>query len=253
MSDKLSDEQLLKIWKCANGTHPDLGIFTRMVIDYGRAVLAAASPAPAIPAVHWQPIETAPKDGSMILMWVHANRHLIDEDGNPYEENFAAVDFGEWKEFGEHGGAFIAYSCPHGDGADGITHWMPLPIGPTDDALKAAPAISESEDARKTCMCSGLGPCERRTDGSCRVSAPANLASAISRHVVIDWAVERWTLEVSGRPLGNIQRRSLDDAWRQFIRYLGADDVSLLGPRHDDLIAAHSLSIPMPDSEGGEA
>ncbi|MCM2547614.1 hypothetical protein [Burkholderia glumae] len=116
-----------------------------------------------------------------------------------------------------------------------------------------APAISESEDARKTCMCSGLGPCERRTDGSCRVSAPANLASAISRHVVIDWAVERWTLEVSGRPLGNIQRRSLDDAWRQFIRYLGADDVSLLGPRHDDLIAAHSLSIPMPDSEGGEA
>ncbi|WP_257765115.1 hypothetical protein [Burkholderia glumae] len=120
-------------------------------------------------------------------------------------------------------------------------------------AASPAPAISESEDARKTCMCSGLGPCERRTDGSCRVSAPANLASAISRHVVIDWAVERWTLEVSGRPLGNIQRRSLDDAWRQFIRYLGADDVSLLGPRHDDLIAAHSLSIPMPDSEGGEA
>ncbi|MGS1032711.1 hypothetical protein [Burkholderia glumae] len=115
-------------------------------------------------------------------------------------------------------------------------------------AQAAAPAA-----AGKTCMCSGLGPCERRTDGSCRVSAPANLASAISRHVVIDWAVERWTLEVSGRPLGNIQRRSLDDAWRQFIRYLGADDVSLLGPRHDDLIAAHSLSIPMPDSEGGEA
>ncbi|MFY4709902.1 Lar family restriction alleviation protein [Burkholderia glumae] len=107
-----------------------------------------ASPAPAIPAVHWQPIETAPKDGSMILMWVHANRHLIDEDGNPYEENFATVDFGEWKEFGEHGGAFIAYSGPHGDGADGITHWMPLPVDPTDDALKAAPAISESEDAR---------------------------------------------------------------------------------------------------------
>ncbi len=114
--------------------------------------------------------------------------------------------------------------------------------------LDAAPA-----ETRKTCMCSGLGPCERRTDGSCRVSAPANLASAVSRQVVIDWAVDRWTLEVSGRPLGNIHRRSLDDAWRQFIRHLGADDVSLLGPRHDDLIAAHSLSIPLPDSEGGEA
>ncbi|WP_257811664.1 hypothetical protein [Burkholderia glumae] len=51
MSDKLSDEQLLKTWECANGAHPDWGIFGRMVIDYGRAVLAAASPAPATPAV----------------------------------------------------------------------------------------------------------------------------------------------------------------------------------------------------------
>lgn len=116
-----------------------------------------------------------------------------------------------------------------------------------------APQAAAPAEARKTCSCSGLGPCERRTDGSCRVSAPAKLASVVSRQVVIDWAVERWTLEVSERPLGNIHRRSLDDAWRQFIRYLGADDVSLLGPRHDDLITAHSLSVPLPDSEGGEA
>ncbi|WP_186183132.1 hypothetical protein [Burkholderia gladioli] len=86
-----------------------------------------------------------------------------------------------------------------------------------------------------------------------QAAAPADPALVVSRQLVIDWAVERWTLEVNGRPLGNIHRRSLDDTWRQFIRYLGADDVSLLGPRHDDLIAAHSLSIPLPDSEGGEA
>ncbi|MEK6418439.1 MAG: hypothetical protein V4801_02465 [Burkholderia gladioli] len=78
----------------------------------------------------WQPIKTAPKDGSMILMWVHASRHHVDDDGNPYQTHFATVDFGEWQEFGEHGGAFIAYAGPHGDGADGITHWMPLPTGP---------------------------------------------------------------------------------------------------------------------------
>ncbi|WP_186104899.1 hypothetical protein [Burkholderia gladioli] len=84
-------------------------------------------------------------------------------------------------------------------------------------------------------------------------AAPADPAVVVSRQLVIDWAVGRWTLEVNGRPLGNVHRRSLDDAWRQFIRHLGADDVSLLGPRHDDLIAARSLSVPLPDSEGGEA
>ncbi|WP_257803316.1 hypothetical protein [Burkholderia glumae] len=156
MSDKLSDDERARErfraamsplpceWSERDGKFMDAGVQLAW-FAWNKAL--AASPAPAIPAVHWQPIETAPKDGSMILMWVHANRHLIDEDGNPYEENFATVDFGEWKEFGEHGGAFIAYSGPHGDGADGITHWMPLPVDPTDDALKAAPAISESEDA----------------------------------------------------------------------------------------------------------
>ncbi len=90
-------------------------------------------------------------------------------------------------------------------------------------------------------------------DRASQSAAPADPADVVSRQVVIDWAVERWTLEVNGRPLGNIHRRSLDDAWRQLIRYVGADDVSLLGPRHDDLIAAHSLSVALPDSEGGEA
>ncbi|MCM2537951.1 hypothetical protein [Burkholderia glumae] len=38
--------------------------------------------------------------------------------------------------------------------------------------FKARAAVSPAT-ARKSCICSGLGPCERRTDGSCRVSAPA--------------------------------------------------------------------------------
>jgi hypothetical protein len=37
--DMLTDEDLLKLWKKANGTHPDWGVFSRMVIDYGRIVL----------------------------------------------------------------------------------------------------------------------------------------------------------------------------------------------------------------------
>jgi hypothetical protein len=54
---------------------------------------------------------------------------------------------------------------------------------------------------------------------------------------LLNWAVERWHAEVAHRPLINVHRRSLDDAWRQVMRRLGADDVVLCGPRHDDLLA----------------
>lgn len=37
--DMLTDEDLLRLWKKANGTHPDWGVFGHMVIDYGRIVL----------------------------------------------------------------------------------------------------------------------------------------------------------------------------------------------------------------------
>jgi hypothetical protein len=55
---------------------------------------------------------------------------------------------------------------------------------------------------------------------------------------ILNWAVDRWHAEVSARPLQNVHRRSLDDAWRQVIRRCGGDDVSLCGPRHDALLAA---------------
>ena len=52
----------------------------------------------------------------------------------------------------------------------------------------------------------------------------------------LDWAVSRWNAEVLHRPLVNIHRRSLDDAWRQVIRRFGGDPDALVGPRHDDLV-----------------
>jgi hypothetical protein len=59
----------------------------------------------------------------------------------------------------------------------------------------------------------------------------------------LEWAVERWEEEVKNRPLTNVHRRTLDDTWRQVIRNCGGDDVSLLGPRHDDLIAPAAAPI----------
>lgn len=55
----------------------------------------------------------------------------------------------------------------------------------------------------------------------------------------VSWAVERWRTEVANRPLQNVHRRSLDDAWRQVIRHFDGDDQALCGPRHDDLVAAN--------------
>ncbi|WP_175969638.1 hypothetical protein [Burkholderia sp. BCC0322] len=85
-----------------------------------------------------------------------------------------------------------------------------------------------------------------------RAIVPAIFASPVEQHeaapagaAMLDWAVRRWDAEVKNRPLTNVHRRSLDDTWRQVVRHCGGDDVSLLGPRHDDLLAA---SAPAPSA-----
>lgn len=53
---------------------------------------------------------------------------------------------------------------------------------------------------------------------------------------VLEWAVSRWKDEVENRPLENKNRRSLDDVWRQVVRFAGGDPDALLGPSHDDAL-----------------
>jgi len=69
----------------------------------------------------------------------------------------------------------------------------------------------------------------------------SDLKVIVERHIgvesLLEWAVGRWNAEVANRPLVNVHRRSLDDTWRQVIRHLGGDPVSLLGPNHSDLLA----------------
>ncbi len=63
------------------------------------------------------------------------------------------------------------------------------------------------------------------------VPAPAG----VQEHLA--WAVERWHDEVRYRPIVNVNRRPLDDAWRQVIRHFGGDPEALLPlPRHDVLV-----------------
>jgi hypothetical protein len=72
----------------------------------------------------WQPIETAPKDGTAILGW-HANYGGAVVSLEFVEDDLSSGFVGEWavSELGCYGG-----SC--WEGLDGITHWMPLPSPP---------------------------------------------------------------------------------------------------------------------------
>lgn len=57
-----------------------------------------------------------------------------------------------------------------------------------------------------------------------------------SKSAILDFAIGRWNSEVKDRPLANIHRRSLDDAWRHVIRFAGGDPAALIGPSHDALV-----------------
>lgn len=64
-------------------------------------------------AMEWQPIETAPKDGTKVLAVL--NRRIMDAFATPRNDGPAIWTFGMWS--GEH-------IQP--------THWMPLPAAPKE-------------------------------------------------------------------------------------------------------------------------
>lgn len=68
---------------------------------------------------------------------------------------------------------------------------------------------------------------------------PEEAATATPRPVpkgMLAWAVGQWYAQVAYRPLVNIHRQTLDNVWRQVIRHCDADDIVLIGPRHQDLL-----------------
>jgi hypothetical protein len=75
------------------------------------------SEAESIEMTEWQPIETAPKDGTAILIWP-ANASFYGDEATSY-----VVRWHDWKEaWIEASGEEYAAFYP--------THWMPLPAPP---------------------------------------------------------------------------------------------------------------------------
>ncbi len=72
----------------------------------------------------WQPIETAPKDGSWFVIWTH---------GEPEVGRYNPTMWTDYKPVG--GGLFRAeekeiYQWDGFNNFDAATHWMPLPEPP---------------------------------------------------------------------------------------------------------------------------
>lgn len=82
--------------------------------------------------MQWQPIETAPKDGSLFLCWVYAVRYGETDEGRQYQQDVSQVDFCSWREgpsgLRDHG--YFDPCCGQIADHQDVTHWMPLPASP---------------------------------------------------------------------------------------------------------------------------
>ncbi|WP_232416341.1 DUF551 domain-containing protein [Methyloversatilis universalis] len=107
--------------------------------------------------MRWQPIETAPKDGSLFLCWVYAVRYGETDDGQRYQQDVSQVDFCSWREgpsdLRDHG--YFDPCCGQIADHQDVTHWMPLPVPPRvaldEGAQPKQPLdlVAQTREARK--------------------------------------------------------------------------------------------------------
>lgn len=92
-------------------------------------------------ASQWQPIETAPKDGRMFLVWVNASKFGEDDEGRQLETDCSQVDFAEWRTEGDVG--WVDYFAHPFADQEYATHWMPLPAAPGSTPAPAAQSAGQ--------------------------------------------------------------------------------------------------------------
>jgi hypothetical protein len=106
-----------------DGSYESENIRLRLSVAEARALLAAltraASPPGPSSGEGWQPIETAPKDGTAVLLFDRTNKDSPDGGG---------IDFG----FYYNDAVRWLWAC---DGCEAKpTHWMPLPAPPQESS-----------------------------------------------------------------------------------------------------------------------
>lgn len=94
--------------------------------DLASAAIAAA--------LDWQPLATAPRDGSAFEVWSPRRQA---SDGSEYGPS---VDVCQWE---EEYGDFIKHGC----GLDDATHWRPL-IGPDAPLSRTIPGVMTLAEAK---------------------------------------------------------------------------------------------------------
>lgn len=74
----------------------------------------------------WRPIESAPKDGSQFLVWVHAEQHGENDEDEQRVADISFCDIGWWRT--PYG--YVDYGANQTHDVEHPTHWMPLPEPP---------------------------------------------------------------------------------------------------------------------------
>lgn len=117
----LTDEEIQTAWV-------EHGLDECAAEDFARAIEQAVRAKLGVAVPQWLPIETAPKDGSIFLCWVTAERDGETDEGQQYAQDVSQADFGWWVP-GENRDYFDCGCGQIGD-RQHITHWMPLPPPP---------------------------------------------------------------------------------------------------------------------------
>lgn len=86
-------------------------------------------------APQWQPIETAPKDGTMFLCWVEAVRYGETDEGQPHQQDASQPDFCWWRD-DLYGNGYFDPACGQIGDSQHVTHWMPLPAAPSTPPIE---------------------------------------------------------------------------------------------------------------------